>query len=533
MKLSIVILILVFACSCERRADDKWPSSPHFYSKKSPLHNVGHLSGSIPGDLDACFPALRNEVSPELVSEIENLGGEDEMSRYHLNLGLWIRNNWVHPRGSPLALHFNDIGIYHPDDMSGIILTSFWRHLHAQPLRVKEQVKYYQEYWAHTEKMAAREETRTGQAAEKIAALMLDLKLSGDGAATATLPERNALYGLQVRYAESFDGGVLVGVRTLFRDGSFSTQPFYLDLRSQKLHPVEVKGLSNVTSVVVVRGVAYFSGTRAGVEVVSARSGVKTHTIDTPPGTGWLRLGYNQTRDSLIALRAHGVFELNGTWSQIYSSKGELPLTAVPPWLIADRLYFRDEGKGENKKMLSWVVLSEGAKRSYLHKDTGLVGPRGPRWENVSSFSSRGDTLWAAAGTALLRWSKAEGYRIALINGSTTFDGNILGSLYDEKLADRTPVQGIEIADDDSVNLIGPHGLYRLKGNTLKVRVRFKNTNQKAMHFNLTPSTLLTVGENAYFVGSTFDGIYLLTKDPGGAWRFKTLDEQRGSLIVW
>jgi hypothetical protein len=31
--------------------------------------------------------------------------------------------------------------------MSGTILTSLWRRLHGQPLRVEEQVVKYQEYW--------------------------------------------------------------------------------------------------------------------------------------------------------------------------------------------------------------------------------------------------------------------------------------------------------------------------------------------------------------------------------------------------
>jgi hypothetical protein len=31
--------------------------------------------------------------------------------------------------------------------MSGIILHSFWRHLNAQPIKLDEQVAYYQKYW--------------------------------------------------------------------------------------------------------------------------------------------------------------------------------------------------------------------------------------------------------------------------------------------------------------------------------------------------------------------------------------------------
>jgi hypothetical protein len=39
------------------------------------------------------------------------------------------------------------MGLEHPDDMSSVILTSLWRTLHGEPLRVDEQVKGYQAYW--------------------------------------------------------------------------------------------------------------------------------------------------------------------------------------------------------------------------------------------------------------------------------------------------------------------------------------------------------------------------------------------------
>ena len=79
-------------------------------------------------------------------------GSEEDMIQYHHGLGRWIRNNWELWAGSRLAKYFNDIGINHPDDMSGIILDSYWRQLNEKPIKLDEQIKYYQEYWADTEK---------------------------------------------------------------------------------------------------------------------------------------------------------------------------------------------------------------------------------------------------------------------------------------------------------------------------------------------------------------------------------------------
>lgn len=69
------------------------------------------------------------------------------MVRYHHGLGMWMRNEWGLWGGSRLAAYFNGIGIYHPDDMSAIILDSYWRKLHGKPIDLESQVKRYQEYW--------------------------------------------------------------------------------------------------------------------------------------------------------------------------------------------------------------------------------------------------------------------------------------------------------------------------------------------------------------------------------------------------
>ena len=87
---------------------------------------------------------------------------EDEfMAGAHMGLGMWMRNNWGLWKGKELAKYFNSIGIYHPDDMSGIILTSYYRELHGQEWRVDDQVKYYQDYRKKSNEHFQRLETDT------------------------------------------------------------------------------------------------------------------------------------------------------------------------------------------------------------------------------------------------------------------------------------------------------------------------------------------------------------------------------------
>jgi hypothetical protein len=100
----------------------------------------------IPTDLDDCFKELKKMLPADLVEKMKS-GPEKDMIKYHFGLGTWMRNNWGLWSQSRLREYFQKQGLQHPDDMSSVVLKCFWRHLNNKPLKVEEQVKYYQEYW--------------------------------------------------------------------------------------------------------------------------------------------------------------------------------------------------------------------------------------------------------------------------------------------------------------------------------------------------------------------------------------------------
>ncbi len=100
----------------------------------------------VPENLEDTFKELEKMLSPELLKEMKE-GKEQDMVRYHMGLGMWIRNNWQLWSGGRLAKYFNSIRIYHPDDMSGIILETFWCHLKGERFRLEERIAFYEEYW--------------------------------------------------------------------------------------------------------------------------------------------------------------------------------------------------------------------------------------------------------------------------------------------------------------------------------------------------------------------------------------------------
>lgn len=101
----------------------------------------------IPKDLDDCFKTLVKLFSPEEIEKVKNKT-EENMNSYHHGTGRWLRNEWGLWQESKLVKWFNEKGVYHADDMSGIILASFWREINSEPIKLDEQIKHYQDYWA-------------------------------------------------------------------------------------------------------------------------------------------------------------------------------------------------------------------------------------------------------------------------------------------------------------------------------------------------------------------------------------------------
>ena len=69
-------------------------------------------------------------------------------AKMHHNPGRWIRNTWgLWDEKSRLHKWFKKKGIWHADDMSGIILTTYYRTIRKLPIKLTEQIEGYKKYW--------------------------------------------------------------------------------------------------------------------------------------------------------------------------------------------------------------------------------------------------------------------------------------------------------------------------------------------------------------------------------------------------
>jgi len=103
----------------------------------------------IPTKLSECFKQLDNILNEAPDGDwFKEAGEEDAIAQSHHGLGTWIRNNWgLWDEDSQLRGYFKKLGLKHADDMSGVILTSYHRHLNDIELGLDEQIKYYIEFW--------------------------------------------------------------------------------------------------------------------------------------------------------------------------------------------------------------------------------------------------------------------------------------------------------------------------------------------------------------------------------------------------
>ncbi len=101
----------------------------------------------IPKDLEDCFKQIDSFWDDSTKIKVKQLTEDVFSARVHHGFGMWMRNNWQLWSGSRLSKYFNDLGIYHQDDMSGIILDSYHRYLTGKDIKLEEEIKFYQDYW--------------------------------------------------------------------------------------------------------------------------------------------------------------------------------------------------------------------------------------------------------------------------------------------------------------------------------------------------------------------------------------------------
>ena len=112
---------------------------------------------SIPKNINECLVVL-DEIFNENESDndqewFKNSNEKEVVSGLHHGLGKWIRNTWgLWSKDTELYYVLNSLGLWHADDMSSVIMTSYHRKLNGNELKLKEQIEFHVNYWNEYEK---------------------------------------------------------------------------------------------------------------------------------------------------------------------------------------------------------------------------------------------------------------------------------------------------------------------------------------------------------------------------------------------
>lgn len=99
----------------------------------------------IPQDVDDAMTNLDKLTSPEAREKYAAATEEVAVQKLFFSLGRWMILNWGFEEGSRLSHHLRERGVYHPDDMARVLMTSYHRYLHGKPLELDEQVAVIRE----------------------------------------------------------------------------------------------------------------------------------------------------------------------------------------------------------------------------------------------------------------------------------------------------------------------------------------------------------------------------------------------------
>ncbi|MEN6332884.1 MAG: DUF6794 domain-containing protein [Phycisphaerales bacterium] len=488
---------------------------------------------NIPTTLTEAHAALERMLSRKTLAEIDAMASEDGMARYHFSLGLSMRNEWGLWHDSPLAKHMQGLGFTHPDDMSSVILETFWCKRHGKPLRLEERAAATRNRTDAAQKTEEEKKKRVQQSVAAIGKMMMGLRFEARDVPVVQMPIPSSM---TVRFMCPFRDGVFL---TAYCQGSISShqyvatdgyytdpntgerrkrpdmddsvrrgfcsengQPrkmkpgedvftlgFYFNQAERKIHRICVPEVGEVYSAVVVGGRAWFAGMTNGKTTLVGVGERDRVTASLPQDDEIPDLGMDG--DCLLAVYSKSIHRLEGrTWKLVYSGDILLPRSCLPPQRHGDRVLLRDEGIGEEGKRFWWLETGDKPHLRLLACDTRLFEPvvqeSLPKvrrqivhdiapydWEDASSYCvTSDDSLWAcvAGGSFLLRRSPEGNYSFAIAYNSIQFGENRPDS---EPATPRLSVSGITALPDGGLLLVGRTGLYRLKGDELTQELAF------------------------------------------------------------
>ena len=93
-----------------------------------------------PKNLTECIQMLDHILKKEDKEKAKTLTESEFLIETYFGTGRGIRNEWIRSGNPELVKFFLEEGVKHPDDMSAMILTSYYRHLLGKEIDFEGQI---------------------------------------------------------------------------------------------------------------------------------------------------------------------------------------------------------------------------------------------------------------------------------------------------------------------------------------------------------------------------------------------------------
>ena len=93
-----------------------------------------------PKNLTECIQMLDHILKKEDKEKAKTLTESEFLIETYFGTGMGIRNEWIRSGNPELVKFFLEKGVKHPDDMSAMILTSYYRHLLGKEIDFEGQI---------------------------------------------------------------------------------------------------------------------------------------------------------------------------------------------------------------------------------------------------------------------------------------------------------------------------------------------------------------------------------------------------------
>jgi hypothetical protein len=105
--------------------------------EKIVLYTSDYERLDIPMTLNDSYLALNNLLNTDIKEDIKE-SSVNGLIKYHMGLGMWIRNNWIKQTNNRITKLLYDNGLRHPDDMSQIIIIGYHYYLNGITKTIQE-----------------------------------------------------------------------------------------------------------------------------------------------------------------------------------------------------------------------------------------------------------------------------------------------------------------------------------------------------------------------------------------------------------